>query len=453
MTTEHAIAYATRSTLDARGLGLATSGGREAHPHFFEGFLEQPEQVARALLAIAEVSRTRYFDPGVRARMKDPVVTSNLTVLRFESFSSCNGVYARLDIDAAGFDAQHLDWGTTNVDLNEPVRAALAGVGSGEPLRLTVGAESLGVETLTGAAVEERVPLPERWLRGFSEAQIAQADMAPVARLEGAAARAAIRDLPRLRTGRRTPWVSFGTGPVRVTSVSTGQVAALVEPRRLETLGRVARWARSLTVYAPPMRSRVALAGAGAAPAALQPSAWVVELEGARYTLVISPEQWRGFSGEGHVLTSLAGVDEAHVARVERLLEGQAALDPAALATTTGLDEATAGAALAVLGAAGRVGFDLTAGAYFHRDLPYDRSALAQAQPRLRDAWELVTAGAVTAGTGQGEWVVNSAGTRYPVTLAPEGDRCLCPWFAKHRGERGPCKHVLAATLTATAQR
>jgi predicted nucleic acid-binding Zn finger protein len=23
--------------------------------------------------------------------------------------------------------------------------------------------------------------------------------------------------------------------------------------------------------------------------------------------------------------------------------------------------------------------------------------------------------------------------------------QCTCPWFAKHRGERGPCKHVLAA--------
>lgn len=26
-------------------------------------------------------------------------------------------------------------------------------------------------------------------------------------------------------------------------------------------------------------------------------------------------------------------------------------------------------------------------------------------------------------------------------------DRCTCPWFAKHQGSRGPCKHVLAARL------
>ncbi|MGL4942941.1 MAG: SWIM zinc finger family protein [Thermoguttaceae bacterium] len=25
--------------------------------------------------------------------------------------------------------------------------------------------------------------------------------------------------------------------------------------------------------------------------------------------------------------------------------------------------------------------------------------------------------------------------------------KCTCPWYAKHQGERGPCKHVLAVQL------
>lgn len=30
-----------------------------------------------------------------------------------------------------------------------------------------------------------------------------------------------------------------------------------------------------------------------------------------------------------------------------------------------------------------------------------------------------------------------------------EGDRvtCTCPWWFDHRGERGPCKHALAARM------
>ncbi|WP_084106459.1 SWIM zinc finger family protein [Demequina sp. NBRC 110056] len=452
MTTEAALEYLAPSTLDGASLDLATSGGREAHPYFFEGFVARADQAARGLLAVAEVSRTRYFDAGAATRMKDPVVTSNLTVLRFESFSSCNGVYARLDIDADGFDADRLDWGTTNVDLNERVREALATVGPGEPLRLTVGTDSMGVATLGGSAVERKVPLPERWLRGFAEAQIAQSSMLPVAQLRGARAAAAIRDLPRLRSGARTPWVSLGPGAVRMTSMAGDATPCLVEPRRLATLGRLARWARSLTVYAPPPRNRLAHAGSTESALARQGSAWVLELDGARYTLVVSPEQWRGFSGEGAVLTGLAHVGESDVVLVAQALRGQAELHADDLGDEIGMPGERVRASFAVLGAAGRVGYDLHTGAYFHRDLPYDRSVLSEAQPRLRDAWDLVATGAVTAGAREGEWLVDSAGTRYLVTLAPEADRCLCPWFAKHRGERGPCKHVLAATLTATAQ-
>ena len=35
------------------------------------------------------------------------------------------------------------------------------------------------------------------------------------------------------------------------------------------------------------------------------------------------------------------------------------------------------------------------------------------------------------------------------VTRADGGYRCSCPWWAKYGGRRGPCKHVLAVTMTA----
>ena len=70
---------------------LATSGGREPHPYFFTGFLGEPRQSAQALLVIGEVARTRYYEPpnmvAARIAAADPVVTSNLDRLRFESFA------------------------------------------------------------------------------------------------------------------------------------------------------------------------------------------------------------------------------------------------------------------------------------------------------------------------------------------------------------------------------
>src|ERR687888_62591 len=111
---------------------LATSGGKAVHPFFFSGFLGSPRQTAQGLLVVAEVARTRYYEPpqmvAARIRAADPVVTSNVDRLRFESFSACAGVYARLDLDPESLKGAPAEWGTTNVDFNPPMRAALARV-------------------------------------------------------------------------------------------------------------------------------------------------------------------------------------------------------------------------------------------------------------------------------------------------------------------------------------
>ena len=33
------------------------------------------------------------------------------------------------------------------------------------------------------------------------------------------------------------------------------------------------------------------------------------------------------------------------------------------------------------------------------------------------------------------------------VRISDEDAKCSCPWYAKHQGERGPCKHVLAVQI------
>lgn len=444
---EHAYRYLGVSTLAGAGrLALATSGGRSQHPYIFRGFVEQADQAARALLAVAEVARTRYFDPGAAARSRDPVVTSNRSVLRFESFSGCNGVYVRLDLDAAGFDAEHLDWGTTNVDVNEPLRAALAGVGAGDPLRLTVGPDELAATTLDADVVERKVPLPDRWLKGFAEVQIASAGMVEVARLGPAPARAVLRDLPASRAGNRPFWVVFTRAGARLSQRPAGGAPSLVGPQRLAALRRVLPHVRGLTVYAAPPRGRLRPGGQRDGDGdVLGASAWVVHLDGAAVTLVISPEIFRGFSGEGAVLEALATAERSTVERVADMLAGQARLDLDVVASATGGSRPATIDALRVLSAAGRLGYDLRGAGFFHRDLPFDRSALEAVQPRLRDAVALVDAGAVTQ---RGEVVaVGSGDAEYRVRIHPEGATCTCPWFAKHRGERGPCKHVLAAQL------
>ena len=146
-------AYLAPSALDVSDgpdLRLATALGRTPagdvwHPTFFTGFAARPDVTAAGLLAVADVAASRYADLGLAKRLAnlDPVVTASGDRLRFESFSACNGVYARFDLLPDGIDSGEVGFGTTNVDVNPPLRAALARSAAGEPLHLAVGSDEL----------------------------------------------------------------------------------------------------------------------------------------------------------------------------------------------------------------------------------------------------------------------------------------------------------------------
>jgi hypothetical protein len=97
----------------------------------------------------------------------------------------------------------------------------------------------------------------------------------------------------------------------------------------------------------------------------------------------------------------------------------------------------------------------VTTGCYFHRELPFNLEQVETLQPRLKEARKLLENKSVKviADLGGGAFDVGVVGTEvtHHVRLRPEGDRCTCPWFSKHQGERGPCKHVLAAQMMVDA--
>lgn len=86
------------------GVRLATCGASHEHPHFFDGRLREPRMVRDMLLVLHDVVRTHFFQP--RPAQLDPVVTSSEGMLRFEGFSGCCGVYARVDLSAHAFDRE-----------------------------------------------------------------------------------------------------------------------------------------------------------------------------------------------------------------------------------------------------------------------------------------------------------------------------------------------------------
>jgi hypothetical protein len=439
-TAEHTYRYLEPSSVSETGdraeVSLATSGGAAANPYFFTGFLAGPRQTAQALLVLGEVARTRYYEPpnmvAARIAAADPVVTSSLDRLRFESFSACAGVYARLDLEPGVLDGRPRAWGTTNVDFNPPMRAALASVHDDEAMLLHVGHDEVRVETLAGSAVERKVPLPDRWLKGFAEVQVASARMVLRHELPAIEARRFLQSLPRTKS-RAVAWAAPAGSGLRLSSRPTDAAACLAGPERLRLLEKLLPFLRSLRVYGP-----LPELGRGA-----EASAWELELDGARIVFALSPELFRGFSGEGGVLTDLATADDEAVEQIADSLHGEPTIDADEVSRATGIQRTGVQSALGALGAAGRVGFDLGQSAYFHRELPYDRAALESMHPRLLGARALVAQGAVRLSDDEGG-VVSSGAAEYVVRIADGVARCTCAWFAKHRGERGPCKHVLA---------
>ena len=424
-----------------------TEPGTGLNPYFFSGFAERADLVACGILAVAQVASSRYFEPMTSARrhaILDPVVTSDGERLRFESFSMCCGVHARLDVEGEGLDGEFISTGTTNVDVNPPLRQALARILRGAPLRLSVGTDEFSVETMNGRIVERKVTLPDRWVRGFGETQVAQSRMSERIKLTGTEAARLVRSLPR--SNREPVWIEQ-TGPSwRFASEATADAVAIVGGERLQAITSLLASVERLTVYAPV----VSTSRAG-------PSTWEFDFGAVRLSLTMSAAPSRGFSGEGGVLASLSNdeVDGTEGA-VDATFAAQPLLTIDQIARQLGAGADHIRQKLDVLAASGRIGFDLNRRSFFRRLLPVGEATLDALNPRLRKAVDLLEADAVsfdqsglraTVASGDHHHIVNLLG---PVVT---GARCTCPWYAKHRGERGPCKHVLAAVSHVRARR
>ncbi len=404
-----------------------------------------PVVAADLLLTLGDVARSRFHvPPAMLSRileLADPVVTCADDRLRFEAFSACCSVYGRVDLLPSGFDGEVLGRGTTNVDFGAVIRAALTRVEDRRRLGLAVGADSVEVETDSASAIERRVLLPQRWLRGFLEVQATQSELDPVAQVDAAGARAFFRSIPK-SPSKRPVWITSAGRGLRFVHHDPGDRAVAVAGlARLRLFERVGRHATALRVFA--------VAGDGS-------TGWQVDVPGARLTLVLSPDVWRGFSGEGRGLHALADASSAAgIAAVRAALGWEPRLSVETLARAADRSTAVVSSALAALALSGIVGYDLAEGGFFRRELPFDLDRGERLQPRLRAARGLVAREAVrideAAGPDVAAWVAGAGGVEYRVRSTDTGWTCTCPWYGRHRGDRGPCKHVLAVQLAATA--
>ena len=222
---------------------------------------------------------------------------------------------------------------------------------------------------------KRRSALPTRWIKGFAEVQAYQPALKLKFEVAPLEARQFVRSVPR-GGGAKTPsWVTpIGRG-LRLSQRESKDAVRVMGTDRLHLLEGLINDAKKLRVWSDD--------SAGT-------SAWEVVFNSGRFVLMISPEIWRGFSGEGQMLDRLAGRDwEARSRACRPSLRGRPAW-MSMESRRSSLTRPQIDGALAMLGVRGLVGYDMTEGAYFHRELPFDVTAAVELQPRLKDARKLV---------------------------------------------------------------
>ncbi|MBD2722607.1 SWIM zinc finger family protein [Hymenobacter armeniacus] len=441
---DFAYSYARPSALEQRpgGNALLLSAFSEAGLDtetacFFWGRLRNSWLAARGLSTLAKVVASRFVPQS--AALRDPIVTAGAGQLRFEAFSSCNGVYARLDLGPDALDGEFLSSGTTNVDFNEPMVNALARISRTEPVLLSVGQQEVVLERAAGKVVERKVALPERWIKGLTSVQAYLALMEEKLRLTRAQAIQLVQSIPAGSSKADYYLVLRGPRP-SFTPVASAGAVRVGGVHRLRLLDGLLPLCEAVRVYATPDG---------------QASAFVLELGGGqRFLLALSADVWRGFSGEGNQLETLMDELPAEwVSGANRLFRGNEVFNPSLFALEHDLAPDTVERLCASLSAMGLLGFDLTDNQHFYRRLPFKLGRILSLNPRLKNARALLDAAddvqlvGVGAG-GRTEARVRGTDVWHTVLVGgAEGASCTCPWFSSNQGQRGPCKHILAAQM------
>ena len=436
-------------------------------------------------------ARSKYFkwlwDNDKDAWMVlDPVVSVHPDCVVFEVFSIDESSYGRVTVPTDKLELlSETVYGTTNVDYSKALANEIARVRDYRPAFLSVGGGGVTVGTGAGERMEKKIDLPPTWVRGFLQVQSAAA-------FGGTDVTLSADTLAEVLAALRRRHEDAGPRSLRFVLAPGQKPKIIVEPWGLEVSeqthifngtfeGDIRIWGRrrlltleSLLPTTDTVQAR--LLGTG------MPSYWTVSQNGHRFDLGLSGWTKNDWSRAARfdLLAANGTVSEGDFAQAVQALETALSLTPEALAARTDLTREAATSALQRLCREGRAMYDLVGGVYRWRQLlPFPVETETDDDPRLRLARRLVATGGVRwlrPGEDEDE---NTFGlpeesaktTRYRASvrggeekrerkfhvvldLDPDGRAqfvsCDCAWHRREKLRKGPCAHILAATVLAS---
>lgn len=442
--TDATYTYTSESQLEARtdALGLTLAHHTELEdinsiPCFFWGRIVEPYYTAKCLTTIAKTVSSRFaLTAQELAAMRDPIVTAGCEQVRFEGFSSCNGVYARLDILPQGLDGEFLAHGTTNVDFNDPMVNALNNVRNNENMILSVGAKEVAISTDTAKVVEKKVTLPNRWIKGLTSVQHYLAEMDLVFEINQIQALQLFQTLPK-GSIKNDLFIVQRAAKTMFSPLQAPKSVRVGSAHRLRLMEPLLLNADTVQVYQSEDT---------------ESCAFVLLIGQLRFLMAFSAHAYRGFSGEGKALQYLLEeIPMEWVYGLNSTLKANESFDPTMLAIENDLSFNSTDALTANLSSMGMLGYDLVERQHFYRRLPFKTQRILSLNPRLKNAKKLVADNDIQIADRREDYVQarvkGSGGVFHTVVIEGDALRCTCEWFTDHQGKRGLCKHVLAVKM------
>lgn len=402
-------------------------------PCFFWGDIANPFIMARCLIALANIVRSSFNMSAFQLNLlKDPIVTAGNGRIRFEGFSHCAGVYARVDVLPDGLDGEFLDNGTTNVDFNQPMLTALGSIRQNEKMTLSIGQKEVGLHVEGSKVVERKVPLLTKWIKGLSTVQIYLSKAEEAYTFNKIQTLQLFRAIPK-GTVKNDYYLTVRGNTPMFTPVKSANAICIGGVHRLRLLEPLIPYIDSMKVFPHP---------------AMQSTTWQLYFGNIRFSLSLSRDSWRGFSGEGAALESLLEeVSDEWIDALDKYAYANQAFNPTLFAINEQLDFDRVDNLTARLAAMGLLGYDLDDNQFFYRRLPFKLNRIMSLNPRMKGADKLIEEGKVEIVRNTPQRIearVEGSGVRHTVIFDNHSERCTCEWYSKHQGERGPCKHVLA---------
>lgn len=402
-------------------------------PCFFWGSLTEPYVTAKCWSTIAKVVRSS-FSP-IPPSLRDPIVSAGASRLRFEGFSSCNGVYVRLDMKPAAIDGEFIASGTTNVDFNEPMLNALNAIQKNEKVTLAVGQKELQVITSKAKVIEKKVTLPPRWIKGLTSVQLYLADMDQKFELNKIQTIQLFHTLPKGNV-KGEFHLTQRAGKCMFSTLATADSVRVGGIHRLRLLEGILPIVEKIRVYESSDKETCAV---------------VADFGKMELLMAFSPDANRGFSGEGKALDTMSEhVPMEWIYGLNSLLKSNESFDPALLSIENDIEFSTMDSLTSSLSSMGLLGYDLEARNHFYRRLPFKTERILSLNPRLKNAKKLIENDdiqIIAKRNGYIEASVKGTDVHHRVILEGENQHCTCQWFTNYQGKRGICKHILGVKM------